>query len=402
MAIDLGLVLEHSRDLQRATTVQDLLDVTRKAVTAVAGYRHIWLCVIEPGPPEMVRILAVSGAVEDLLWERAPRFPVGNDAMLLEIRDGRRPVVVEDARRDPRTDKAMVEKLGNRTIVNVPLLLGDLTLGAMGMGTFGDEGIRPPTASALEQMTVMATQVAAALQRVRLLEEQRLAEREREQLRRQLVAVQRIESLALLSGGIAHDFNNMLTVIANNVRFAIEDASDPAAVRADLDGALEAAQRASALTGQLLALGRQQNLRLQATDLNDQVRSLVGMIRRLFPENISIDIIPAANLPTVHADPTQLDQVFMNLCLNARDAMPEGGRLTIEIEQVVINGSYVAAHPWARAGRYVLASVTDTGHGMPPDVQERVFEPFFTTKPGEAAPVWGWRSRRAWWPSTGA
>src|SRR5215213_4994022 len=103
VAIDLVSVLEHSRELQRATGVQDLLDVTRKAVQAVAGYRHVWLAVLEPGPPAMVRVLAISGEVEDLLWQRAPRFPVGEDAMLLEIQRGTRPVVVEDARVDPRT-----------------------------------------------------------------------------------------------------------------------------------------------------------------------------------------------------------------------------------------------------------------------------------------------------------
>jgi CheY-like chemotaxis protein len=104
------------------------------------------------------------------------------------------------------------------------------------------------------------------------------------------------------------------------------------------------------------------------------------MLRRILPENITLDFIPAAQLPTVQADATQLDQVFMNLCLNARDAMPDGGRLSIETEQVLIDGNFVAAHPWARPGRYILISVTDTGQGMPPDVLERVFEPFFTTK----------------------
>jgi signal transduction histidine kinase/ActR/RegA family two-component response regulator len=380
VAIDLASLLNHSRDLQRATTVQELLDVTRGAVRTVAGYQHVWLCVIEPGPPAMVRVLAVSGTVEPMLWERAPRFPVGQDAMLLEIMEGTRPVVVEDARTDPRTDKVMVDRLGNRTIVNVPLLLGDLTLGALGMGTFGDEGIRQPPPGTLEQLTVMATQVAAALQRVRLLEEHRQAEREREQLRRRFIAVQRIESLALLAGGIAHDFNNLLTVIANGVRFALEDAGEPGAMRADLGAVLEATDRATSLTAQLLALGRQQNLHLQAVDLNDLVRNLMAMLRRLFPENITLDLIPGANLPSVQGDPSKLDQVFMNLALNARDAMPAGGRLTIESEQVLVNGDYVSAHPWARPGRYVLVTVTDTGDGMPADVQDHVFEPFFTTK----------------------
>jgi signal transduction histidine kinase/ActR/RegA family two-component response regulator len=379
LSLDLFALLEHTRQLQRATTLQELLDATRQTVEKAAGYGHAWICAIEPGPPAMVRVLAASGGIEPMLWERAPRFPVAGDAMLLEIMSGHRPVVVEDARIDPRTDKAMVAKLGNRTIINVPLLLGDKNLGAVGVGTFGDEGIRPPSPEVLEHLVVLATHLAAALERVRVLEEHRAAERDREQLRRRLIAVQRIEGLALLAGGIAHDFNNMLTVITNSVRFAQETAQEPAQ-RGDLETALEAAERAAALTRQLLAMGRQQNLHLHPVDLNVTLRALLGMLSRLLPENIVVDLIPAAQLPTVQADPTQLDQVFMNLCLNARDAMPSGGRLTLETEQVVIDGGFVAAHPWARSGRYVMTTVTDTGQGMPPEVLERVFEPFFTTK----------------------
>jgi signal transduction histidine kinase len=384
VGVDLLAVLEHTRDLQRATTVQDLLDATRRAVEAAAGYANVWLCVLEPGPPAMVRVLGVAGAMEPAIWEKAPQFPIAGDAMLEEIAQATRPVVVEDARTDPRTDKAMVQMLGNRTIINVPLLLGETTLGALGVGTFGDEGVRPPSSNELEHLSVMATHVAAALQRVRMLEQHRRAEVEREQLRRRLISVQRIESLALLAGGVAHDFNNMLTVIANNVRFALEAQErtrDPRDLRADLETALEAVGKGAALTRQLLALGRQQNLHLAPVDLNQLIRALVALLRRLMPENIMVDLIPGSRLPSVQADPTQLDQVFMNLCLNARDAMPTGGRLTVETEQVVVNGQYAAAHPWAKQGRYVLATVTDTGQGMTPDIQERVFEPFFTTKP---------------------
>jgi signal transduction histidine kinase len=381
--IDFPAILRHTRDLQRATTIQDLLDATRTAVRAASGYDHVWLAVFEPGTPMMVRVLAVSGGVEPLVWERAPIFPVEGDAMLRELVRGTRPVVVEDARIDPRTDKAMVAKLGNRTLINIPLLLGENSLGTIGTGTFGDEGVRPPTPSEVDHLSVLATHVAAALERVRILEERRLAEREREQLRQRLIGVQRIESLALLAGGVAHDFNNLLTVIGNSVRFVLETPLSDDQQRLDLEAALEATSRATSLTRQLLAMGRQQNLHLQGVDLNLTIAALVALLRRLLPENITLDFIQAAQLPTVQVDPTQLDQVFMNLCLNARDAMPNGGRLTIETEQVVVNGAYAAAHPWAKPGRYVMVTTTDTGEGMAPEVRERVFEPFFTTKPTE-------------------
>jgi signal transduction histidine kinase/ActR/RegA family two-component response regulator len=382
--IDFPAILRHTRDLQRATTIQDLLEATRTAVREATGYDHVWLAAFEPGTPAMVRVLAVAGGVEPLIWERAPTFPIDGDAMLIEIFRGTRPVVVEDARLDPRTDKAMVAKLGNRTIINIPLLLGDSSLGALGTGTFGEEGVRPPTPAQVDHLSVLATHVAAALERVRILEERRVAEREREQLRQRLIGVQRIESLALLAGGVAHDFNNLLTVIANSVRFVLEAPLSDDQQRVDLETALEATSRATALTRQLLAMGRQQNLHLQGVDLNLTIAALVALLRRLLPENITLDLIQAAQLPTVQVDPTQLDQVFMNLCLNARDAMPGGGRLTIETEQVVVNGAYASVHPWAKPGRYVLVTTTDTGQGMAPEVKDRVFEPFFTTKPTES------------------
>jgi CheY-like chemotaxis protein len=141
-----------------------------------------------------------------------------------------------------------------------------------------------------------------------------------------------------------------------------------------------AAQRAADLTKQLLAFSRRQHLRPVPVDLNELTRGLMKMLRRLLPENIILDWIPGHNLASVNADPTQLEQVIVNLCLNARDAMARGGQLTMETENVLINGRYCESHPWAKPGRYVLLSVTDTGVGMTAEVQERAFEPFFTTK----------------------
>ena len=141
-----------------------------------------------------------------------------------------------------------------------------------------------------------------------------------------------------------------------------------------------AAERAAGLTRQLLAFSRRQVLEMDDLDLNEVVENLMKMIRRIIGEHIRLSVIPGHSLGTVHADRIQMEQILMNLCVNARDAMPDGGELTIETENVVINGDYCATHIGAVPGRYVLLSVTDTGHGMDAETKARIFEPFFTTK----------------------
>jgi signal transduction histidine kinase/CheY-like chemotaxis protein len=380
VALDLRVILEWARGLQCAADVHALVEATRKAVCSVTPFQSVWLFSAEPGVPRRLRALAAVGDVTELLWEHAPVRDVEGDAMLEELCATDQPVVVEDARTDARTDKAMVARFANRTIVNVPLFVGDERVGAFGTGTFGDEGIRPPTADELELLQVFGAQLAAALERVRLLEEHRAAARERDALRQRMVAVQRIESLALLAGGVAHDFNNLLTVILSNLRFALE-APLPESRREDLEGALEATLRARDVAQQLLAVGRGRALRPEALDLNARLNLLASLLRRLLPEGVSITLDRTQAEATVLADATQIDQVFMNLCLNARDAMEGGGRLTLTTEVVELNGAFVRAHPWGRAGRFVLVTVADTGRGMPPEVLDRVFEPFFTHGP---------------------
>jgi two-component system, cell cycle sensor histidine kinase and response regulator CckA len=196
----------------------------------------------------------------------------------------------------------------------------------------------------------------------------------------QLRHAQKMEAVGQLAGGIAHDFNNLLQAVLANTELALE--SDPSAEIAEcLTEIQDAGRRAADLTKQLLAFSRGQPLRPVPVDLNDLIGSLMKMLRRLLPESIVVDLIPGHNLASVSADPSQLEQVIVNLCVNARDAMEQGGQLTIETENVLINGRFCELHPWARPGRYVLLSVTDTGVGMTPEVQERIFEPFFTTKP---------------------
>ena len=196
----------------------------------------------------------------------------------------------------------------------------------------------------------------------------------------QLRHAQKMEAVGQLAGGIAHDFNNLLFAILANTGLAQDFTGNPPEVAEHLAEIEAAAQRAADLTKQLLAFSRRQPLMAVPVDLNERVRGLMKMLRRLLPESISVDLIPGHNLPSVSADPGQLEQVIVNLCLNARDAMERGGQLTIETESVLINARYCESHPWAKPGRYVLLSVTDTGVGMTAEVRERAFEPFFTTK----------------------
>jgi PAS domain S-box-containing protein len=203
---------------------------------------------------------------------------------------------------------------------------------------------------------------------------------ERERMDEHARHVQRLESIGQLAGGVAHDFNNMLQAIHGHAQLLRSAIPAGSTLLEDLDAIDGAALRATELTSQLLTFGRRQPMKTTVVDLNGVIETQVRMLRRVFPEAIVIDFIPGRRLPLVDVDVTQIQQVLINLCLNARDAMSEGGRLTLETETVVVNGEYRQAHPWARPGRYVLLSVVDSGKGIPPDVLPRIFEPFFTTK----------------------
>ena len=197
---------------------------------------------------------------------------------------------------------------------------------------------------------------------------------------RQLLMSQKMEAIGRLAGGIAHDFNNLLTSMLVNTQLALDEMSVESPSRELLDSVVHAGNLSADLTKQLLAMSRRDEAARTEVDLNKVVTRLLTMLRRTIPETIEIDFIPGHMLPRVRADAAQLEQVLLNLSLNARDAMVGGGRLTITTDAVIINGEYTKAHPWASPGRYVLIQVSDTGVGITPELQERIFEPFFTTK----------------------
>lgn len=191
---------------------------------------------------------------------------------------------------------------------------------------------------------------------------------------------QRIEAVGQLTGGIAHDFNNLLTVILGNVQLARRRISDSRA-EAQLLNAERGAQRAADLTKRLLAFSRSQALDPKVVDLNRLIASLSDLLGRTLGETISIETVQAGGLWRVEADPTELESAMLNLAVNARDAMPEGGKLTLETANTFLDESYCDHVEGLKPGQYATLSVTDTGTGMPKDVIDKAFDPFFTTKP---------------------
>ena len=200
------------------------------------------------------------------------------------------------------------------------------------------------------------------------------------QTEERLRVTHRMESIGRLAGGIAHDFNNMLAIIINYAELAAEDVNEPESLKSCLTEIRTAGNRAAALTRQLLAFSRKQLLQPQVLDLNKIVSGMEGMLRRLLGEDISFAVMLALNLGKVMADPGQIEQVLMNLAVNARDAMPEGGTMTIETANTECDEACENQHPETISGPHVRLSVTDTGCGMDDHTRAQLFEPFFTTK----------------------
>ena len=204
---------------------------------------------------------------------------------------------------------------------------------------------------------------------------------EQRRLEEQLRQAQKMEAVGQLAGGLAHDFNNLLTTILTMCQMLQSDLPSDATVQGDLDAIRGAAQRGSELTRKLLAFSRHQRLQLQAVAVEPLVSEFVKMARRVVPEDVEVELAVTAPGAVVAADPAALEQVLMNLVTNARDAMPTGGRMRIEVGSAVLDEADCRSHGHGTPGAYVVLSVSDNGGGMDPETQRRMFEPFFTTKP---------------------
>jgi len=203
---------------------------------------------------------------------------------------------------------------------------------------------------------------------------------ERRRLEEQLRQAQKMEAVGQLAGGVAHDFNNLLTAILGYCHLMLDEISEEDPLRLDLLEIQQAGDRAAALTRQLLAFSRRQMLQPQVVNINTLVRQLEKLLSRLISEDVELVTALAPDLRSVMVDPASVEQILVNLAVNARDAMPVGGRLTIETANVELDDTDAVTHVTVKPGRYVMLAVGDTGEGMDAATRARVFEPFFTTK----------------------
>jgi PAS domain S-box-containing protein len=210
--------------------------------------------------------------------------------------------------------------------------------------------------------------------------ERKLAELEKEKLKEQLNQAQKMESVGRLAGGVAHDFNNMLGVILGHTEMALENVDPEQPLFDDLLEIRKAAERSADLTRQLLAFARKQTVAPRVIDLNATVEGMLRMLRRLIGEDIDLLWKPGRNLRPVKVDPSQIDQLLANLCVNSRDAITGGGKITIETDVADIDEAYCADHAGFSPGEYLMLAVSDNGCGMGPETLDHLFEPFFTTK----------------------
>ncbi|MBI2765801.1 MAG: response regulator [Chloroflexi bacterium] len=213
--------------------------------------------------------------------------------------------------------------------------------------------------------------------------QRRRAEREREEFRAQLIQSQKMEVLGTFAGGIAHDFNNLLTVVSLNLQMVEGGAGMGAGAQEALDQIRVACDRASALVRQLLFFSRRRTLELTAVQLNELVEGVTSMLRRILPSGVVLNTERDPAVWPVHADASSLEQVVVNLVTNARDAMPNGGAITIRTRNAVLTDDEVRGTPGAHAGPHAVLSVADEGTGIDCEIRDKIFEPFFTTKPPE-------------------
>jgi signal transduction histidine kinase/CheY-like chemotaxis protein len=374
----LEALLEATRQLSSIQPLETLLQRIAEACGRLLGTDSVGLRLVEGD--ELV-VAGMSGDASEIVSTR--RLRIGESLSGRVAKTGE-PLVVPDLATDPRVieaDRALLMRSGYRGWLGVPVKVGDRTAGVLSIRARRERGF---SAEDVSIALAFASQAATSLENTRLYEQVRQAYDQLSRTQEQLTQAQKMEAVGRLAGGVAHDFNNLLSIITGRSSLLLNRLDGDSGLQRHVELIQKTAGRAADLTRQLLAFSRKQMLQPKVFDLNGLVGSFGTMLRRLIGEDIDLMTVLGPALTPVKADPGQVEQVLMNLVVNARDAMPRGGRVTIETANVVLDASDAARHPDVQAGPYVLLAVSDTGTGMDTATLGHMFEPFFTTKgPGK-------------------
>jgi len=366
----LETLLRTGQELTRIQPVENVLDRIADACRRLFDSPSVRFWQVEG---DSLQAIGTAGEPLDV----SPRLKMGQGLAGTVAASGE-PLMVLDPATDARVASAeAMRRAGVRTWFGLPIKREGALMGVLSIWDRRESGF-----SAQDQSiaTAFATQAATALENARLYQETRQAYDELRLTKDQLTQSQKMEAIGQLAGGIAHDFNNLLTIIIGRLQLLPQSLRSAGSLGDELAAIEKAGFRAATLTRQLLAFSRKQILQPKVLDLNGVLNEVVPMLKRLIGEDVEFTTRLDPALGRINADPGQLEQVLMNLAVNARDAMPSGGRLTIETANVELDAAFTTRHPGSSPGPHAMLVVSDTGIGMSREIQARIFEPFFTTK----------------------